>query len=120
MDRRNRRCKSASSSDFRTAPRSRRALTSCDSEPRLRYHAYRSLRPVLPSGWRNRTIALLEPGDRTSTRHVVPSGPVKERMRGYQVGVWREPSVGLLHLALRDGDDVAPALPNTAASLLRS
>ena len=44
------------------------------------YHAYRSSRVVLQSGWRKSTMALLEPGDWTATVHVVPSGAVNVRM----------------------------------------
>src|SRR5687768_513790 len=84
------------------------------------YHAYRSSREVPPFGWRNRTIALLEPGDRISTRHVVPSGPVKERM-GFQWRMsYRWTSAGLLRLAPRGGDDADPVQHRIVASPLRS
>jgi hypothetical protein len=41
------------------------------------YHAYRSRLVVVLSGWWKSTIALLEPGEVTSTVHTVPSGERK-------------------------------------------
>src|SRR6266550_3786546 len=65
---------SSSFSDSSTLAFERCEVTLRASGPLLMYQLYRSRRELPPAGWRNNTIALLEPARSTSMAHVMPSG----------------------------------------------